>query len=71
MSISIISAALSWLRLRAVSGLLGSGITSHLAWCCAFCGAIWAVAAVGLWHSFEWGLVINQTFLIYPRLLNK
>ena len=48
---TIISAALSWLRLRVVSGLVGSGITLHLAWCCAFCGAVFAVAAVGLWHS--------------------
>ena len=50
-TMAIINAALSWLRIVVVSGLLEGGITLHLAWC-AFCGAGFAVAAVvGLWHS--------------------
>ena len=55
-TMTIISAALSWLRLVVVSRLVGSGITLHLAFCGAvFAVAVWALAAVGLWHSFELG----------------
>ena len=53
---AIIGAALSW--------LLECGITLHLS-CCAFCGAGFAVAAVGLWHSRWWDRVVGVSFLIF------